>query len=153
MKNKPLFLGLLTVLISLVVFHILFSIKYSTKWWEHEQYLLYFIPIWSVAFGICSYSFSRKFIQKKRIHFPTEKPADYNANEAQKQWKWEKKNMLQKACVIGRNIFGISIPIYVLAYIDKSTHIRSNWLMISFFLVATFVCFIIERKLKKELYN
>ncbi len=150
MKNKTLLIGLLTIFISLIVFYILFSIKYSFKWWEHEQYLLYFIPIWSVAFGICSYSFSKKFIQKKRIHFPIEKPTNYNVVEAQKQWRWEKNSMLQKACVIGRNIFGISIPIYVLAYVDKSVHIKSNWFMITFFLVATSICFILERKLKKN---
>ncbi len=152
-RNIPLSIAFLTAISSIIVLYLLFSIKHSVNWWEQEQYLFYFIPIWSLAFGICAYSFSKDFLHKKRTHFPVEKPENYNGDEAVKQWQWEKKNMLHKACVIGRNIFGVSVPLFVLIYIDKSYHLKGNWLIITFFVISTIICFVTERKLKKELYN
>lgn len=150
--KKNIVISLATFVFCISTFHFLFTFKHEGMWWN-DQEAIYFFPIWSIALAFVAFYFSNKYFQKRILFFPVKRPLGYDIDRAKEQWRWEKRNMLYKGVEIGRKLFGISVPVFVLAYIDESKHLKSNWFLIVFFLIATMLCFYFERKLKKELYE
>lgn len=148
-KKKSIIYAFIAACLSLCIFYVLFSLKYGNEWKDDGQ-SIYFIIAWSIGWAYVAYGTSKKIINKRIEIFGTSLSMGKNNEENNSKWQDEKKKVLIKALKTGKFLFGVSVPLFVLAYLDNSHYIKSNLYIIAFLLVATIVCWILEVKLKNK---
>ncbi len=97
------------------------------------------------------YVVAKKYQLKKQEFFPINQDASEEGIAKQKKyWKQYKLWKARHYLIILGKICAIAFPFYILAYIDRSDHLKSSISAIVFFGLLTLISFVAGRWLKNH---
>jgi hypothetical protein len=146
-KKENVKVGIITAIISLVVMILLDLLRYGNNIFaDKEYYVLY--PVWAVCLGYGGCGLSHYLRAQKDLIL--ENHQEKAAEEKEIIWKNHKLWIFSKFLNFGFKVTLFALPVYILAYLDKSKWLISNTFWLIGLVLISGACFVFSKHLKKK---